>query len=182
MDHGDAVQLLSSAIPRHTGQWADLGAGAGTFTLALAEILEPGSRIYAVDRETTAVAQLRRLDPVPGVDVVAVHADFTRSTDLRSLDDAPLDGVLFANSLHFAADAEAVIRDAVSRLRDGAFVVVVEYDQRKASRWVPYPISPRRLGELANGARLSPPQVTATKPSRYSGTLYVAVSQRLPAR
>ncbi|HEX7940030.1 MAG TPA: class I SAM-dependent methyltransferase [Gemmatimonadaceae bacterium] len=182
MDHADAVRLLSSAIPRHAGRWADLGAGAGAFTLALADILESGSRIYAVDRDANAVAQLRRLNVARGIEVFAIHADFTRLKDLGALGDSPLDGVLIANALHFIADAEAVLADAAKRLRPRGRLAVVEYDQREASRWVPYPISPARLVELAAKAGLSAPAVTATQPSRYAGTLYVAVAERNQSR
>lgn len=179
MDARDAIRLLESAVPRGAARWADLGAGSGTFTAALGSILGPGSCIYAVDNDAGAVTQLSRLRLASGVEIVPIHADLEQLAELRALDEAPLDGMLFANSLHFVADAERVLKDAVSRLKVGGRVVVVEYDQREASRWVPYPISPQRLGQLAKGARLSVPTVTTTQPSRYAGTLYVAVAERL---
>jgi len=54
----DAQALIAGAVPRRAGVWADLGAGDGTFTQALARLLEPGSRIYAVDRDRAALAAL----------------------------------------------------------------------------------------------------------------------------
>lgn len=49
MDHADHVALLRAGVvvpETHGGAatWADLGAGAGAFTLALADLLGPGSR------------------------------------------------------------------------------------------------------------------------------------------
>jgi hypothetical protein len=51
VDTSEAVALIREAVPRRAGTWADLGAGDGVFTLALAEVLGAGSRIYAVERE-----------------------------------------------------------------------------------------------------------------------------------
>jgi len=60
MDTRDAVALLAGAVPREAGTWADLGAGTGTFTRALVELLGATARIYAVDRDASAVATLAR--------------------------------------------------------------------------------------------------------------------------
>src|SRR5213075_956298 len=97
---------------------------------------------------------------------------------LNQLGDALLDGVVFANSLHFVAEAESVLTTAVSRVQVGGRVVFVEYDRRGASRWVPHPIPPDRLRQLLQAAGLSTPTITATQPSQYSGTLYVATAVR----
>jgi hypothetical protein len=43
LDHADHVRLLRDAATRG-GTWAGLGAGAGAFTLALAELLGPKAR------------------------------------------------------------------------------------------------------------------------------------------
>jgi ubiquinone/menaquinone biosynthesis C-methylase UbiE len=168
----DAVELLGSAIHTRGGTWADLGAGSGVFTRALVELLGPDSRVYAVDREARVGASRN---------VVPVNADFTRSLELPSLGEAQLDGVLFANSLHFVRDAEAVLARLVAFVKRGGAVVLVEYDRRAASQWVPYPISPARLPALAEATGLSPFKVTGTRRSAFGGELYVAIAQRSDA-
>jgi len=60
VDTPDAVALIREAVPRAAGTWADLGAGDGTFTRALARLLGLNSRIYAVDRDAQALAALER--------------------------------------------------------------------------------------------------------------------------
>ena len=50
LDHADHVGLLRPAV-EPGGSWADIGAGEGAFTLALADLLGPGGRILAVDRD-----------------------------------------------------------------------------------------------------------------------------------
>lgn len=173
----EARSLLDGAVPRQLGTWADLGCGDGTFTDALIEILGPGSRIYAVDRDRKAVKDLqRRLADNP--DVVPVVGDFTKSLELPGLQPERLDGILLANSLHYVRDPGPVLTRLLNLVRPEGRLVVIEYDRRGANPWVPYPISIPRLETLAKSVGLSAPAITATRPSRFGGDLYVAVSIR----
>jgi SAM-dependent methyltransferase len=174
----DAKTLIATAVNGHKGVWADFGAGSGTFTRALAALLGPDSRVYAVDRDPKAVASLSRLSNV-NANVVAVDGDFaSASLELPGLHE-PLDGILMANALHFVADPEGVLRRLVRRLRVGGRVVIIEYDRRAATAWVPHPIPVARWKQLAEAVGLSPPVLTETRPSTYSGILYVAAADRL---
>jgi SAM-dependent methyltransferase len=167
----DAVRLIETAIPTDGKAWADLGAGDGTFTRALVELLGPKSRIYAVDRDARALAALERWATKRGANVSTVVADFTHPSDLPELTESKLDGILLANALHFVRDAETVLAGLVRWLRPGGRAVLIEYDRRGASRWVPYPIPVARLAALAISAGLSTPIVTATRPSAFGGSL-----------
>lgn len=178
MNTSEAVELIAAAIPGRGGTWADLGAGDGTFTRALARLLGPNSRIYAVDRDVEAVESLRRSSAKGTSPLIPVLADLTRPFALPGLDETLLDGILIANTLHFVRDADAVLARLVARVRPGGRIVLVEYDRRAASRWVPYPIPITRLPALARSAGLSAPAITATRPSAYGGTLYVAAADR----
>ena len=110
--------------------------------------------------------------------MIPVRADFTRPFELPELGNAKLDGMLLANALHFVRDAEAVLARLAQRLRPGGRIVLVEYDRRAASRWVPYPIPASKLSELAASAGFSAPIFTATRPSAFGGDLYVATIDR----
>lgn len=175
MDEADAAELIRDAIPGPDGTWADLGAGEGTFTRALAHILGSG-HVYAIERDATTLAKLRRWASRDAPNVIPVEGDFTRSLDLPGHDGA-LDGVLLANSLHYARDADAVLQRLVPRLKPGGRVVLVEYDRRQANRWVPYPIPAADWPKLATAAGLRNPRITATRPSSFGGDLYVAVAE-----
>lgn len=179
MNTSEAVALIESAVGGHEGTWADLGAGDGTFTRALAKLLGQNSRIYAVDRNAGAVVELERWSASAAENVIPVEADFTGAFELPDLGATLLDGMLLANALHFVSHADAVLARLVTLVRPGGRVVLVEYDQRATSRWVPYPIPIARLPALAAAAGLSTPTVTATRPSAYRGTLYAAVAERL---
>ena len=180
MNRSDAVNLLAAAIPRGPGVWADLGAGHGTFTRALAELLGPAGRVYAVDRDPGATAALERVGAQAAARVVPVRADFTAPFELPGLGLGTLDGMLFANALHYVREAGAVLVRMARWLRPGGRVVVIEYDGRRASPWVPYPISSARLAEVAAEAGLAPPVITATRRSAFGGTMYVAVAESRP--
>lgn len=179
MNAREAVELIGGAIPPGVGAWADLGAGDGTFTGALTELLAPGSSIHAVDRDARAIAAIARHPATPrGVRVIPVVADFTRPFELPELGAEKLDGILLANALHFVPDAHEVLARLVTMLRLGGRAVIVEYDRRAATRWVPYPIPESRLPTLAESTGLSLPVVTARRPSAFGGILYVAAADR----
>ena len=177
MDPRHAHELLRDAVPAGGRAWADLGAGDGTFTRALAAILGPGARILAMDRDPRAVAALERLaQRVPGVQ--ASLADFSRPLDPPGGGEGTLDGILFANSLHFVAAAPVVLARLTRWLRPGGRAVLIEYDRRPASRWVPHPIPAEDWPTLAAAAGLSRPAVVARWRSAFGGDLYVAIADR----
>ena len=174
MNVKDAAQLLGTAVPADTGgTWADLGAGEGTFTLALAGLLGASARVYAVDRDEGALGELERRAVEHEVRnrITPVIADFTMPFEPPG---ERLDGMLFANSLHFVRSADAVLNRLVQWMRPGARVVFVEYDRRPASRWVPYPVDAERLPAICAAAGLTTPMKTGARPSDYGGELYVA--------
>ena len=179
MKDSEAIELIRGAVDRPGGTWADLGAGDGTFTRALMKLLGPTARIYAVDRDARALARLRRSAIPVAANVVTVVADFLQPFELPGLGETRLDGMLLANALHFVPDADLALARFAAWLRPGGRIVLVEYDRRRASRWVPYPLAPDRLQELAPSAGLSTPIITATRASAYGGDLYVAVADRL---
>jgi len=175
MDVRDATALIEPAVPHPGGTWADLGAGAGTFTLALARLLGPNGRVVAVERDGHALNQLRRMASrrTGGVAPIStIDADFSQRLELPMLD-----GALLANALHFVADARQpeVLARLSRTIRPGGRIVVVEYEGRRPSRWVPYPAGVARLAAIAHDAALPEPMPTGSRASAYGGTMYVAV-------
>ena len=178
MDQRDAVAFLGTAVPGTGGTWADFGAGDGTFTRAFSELLGDGSRIYAVDRDRSALASLEAWAREAHAPITTVAADFTAAFDLPGLERGRLDGLLIANALHYSAAPAAVLAELVAWIRPGGRVVLVEYDRRNANPWVPYPIAISRLAELTDAAELGPFTVAATRRSAFSGEMYVAFADR----
>ena len=177
MDVAAAVELLRPLITGEGGAWADIGAGSGIFTRALARLLGSSGVVYAVDRDRAAVGRLESLPVDPAAArVVAKQGDLTGDLSLPKLD-----GVVLANTLHYVPHTEqagALIRIA-ALLPPAGRLILAEYDGRPANRWVPYPVPMTRLVELAISAGLSRPEVTATQPSSFGGVLYLAGMRKL---
>jgi ubiquinone/menaquinone biosynthesis C-methylase UbiE len=170
MNDRDARAFLAGAVSDAGGVWADVGSGTGTFTRALCSLLPSNCRIYAIDRDPSAIAALKQL----GDNVIPINADFTKGLSLPE----SVDGMLFANALHFAPDATTVLADLVKLVKPGRKIVIIEYDQRAASRWVPHPIPSAQWPTLAAAAGLVNPAVIARRKSEYAGELYLATAER----
>lgn len=170
----EATDFIRPAVAGRTGDWADLGAGSGTFTAALARLLGTDHTVTAMERDAAALRDLQHLAGThPGIRVLT--GDLADASSLDALDAHSHAGVLFGNVLHYFADPLPLLRAARTRLRPGGAVVVLEYDGARANPWVPYPVSLGRLRELARDAELGEPDVVSETTSRYQGTLYCAV-------
>lgn len=174
MEQAELVELIRAGVDAGAGgRWADLGAGAGNFTVALAELLGPGAEIVAVDRDRRA---LRALDErLTGQPVTTLAADFTKPLDLRDLD-----GVLMANSLHFVRDKAPVLAAVRAMLRPGGTLLIVEYEADRGNPWVPHPFSFASWRVMAEAAGFAPPRLVGSRPSRHLGGMYAAAAVRLP--
>ena len=175
MELEEMINLIRPGVDQSGGVWADLGAGTGNFTRALAVLLDPRATIYAVDRNPSALAGLRAA--VAPAAIIPVVGDFTRALDLPMLD-----GILMANALHFIHDQVPVLRHLVRYLRRSGRFLVVEYAVRDPLRWVPYPIPFEHFQVLAAGAELAPPTLVGRRRSPSTGIeMYAAVAMRSPA-
>jgi SAM-dependent methyltransferase len=176
VDHADHVGRIRAAV-ESGGTWADVGAGEGAFTLALADLLGPGGRIVAIDRDPRALRSNEDAirSRFPDVDYTALTADLTGPLDLPGLD-----GLVAANSLHYVPRERqvAVIRALAGHLRPGGRFVVVEYDSDRGNTWVPHPFSAASWERLAVAAGLADTRRIGRIPSRFLGAIYAAESRR----
>jgi ubiquinone/menaquinone biosynthesis C-methylase UbiE len=173
VNHADLVGLINGAVTEPGGRWADLGAGDGAFTLALADLLGPGAHITAVDRDAGALKRLtvEMGERFPDTPAETKVADFTRPVGLSDLD-----GVLMANSLHFVRDKAPVLASVRSMLRPGGKLIVVEYGSDRGNPWVPHPFSYERWERMAAQAGFEGTRLLRTIPSRHLGSMYSSVS------
>lgn len=167
-----AIDLLTGSGVDTLGPstWADLGCGTGTFTLALADLVAPGSTIHAMDRDRSALRKIpaRHKD----VSITTHHGDFTDP----AWPFADLDGILMANSLHYVAHQAAFIRDCEPRLTPPRRFLIVEYDTDVPNRWVPHPLSRATLTSLFAEAGYPSVVMLQSRPSMYRrAPLYAAL-------
>lgn len=177
MEHRDHVDLIRDGITAG-GTWADIGSGAGAFTLALAELVGPKGTIYSIDRDAAALRrQAGALQArFPAVSVRQLRADFTQPLELPTLH-----GIVMANSLHFVDEKVHLVARLAAHLRAGGRFVLVEYDADGGNPWVPFPISYRSWMGIAADAGLSGTRRIGSVPSRFLGSMYCAVSEWGPA-
>ena len=171
----DAIKMLADGDVGALGPttWADLGCGAGTFTLALAELLAAGSLIHAMDRDARA---LRRIPALRHEVAITTQAGDFITTPWPF---TGLDGILMANALHFVGDQAAFVRGCQPRVRPTHRFLIVEYDTDVSNPWVPYPVSRVRLADLFASAGYSSVRVLHTRPSVYQrAPLYSALIER----
>jgi len=174
VNHADHVALLAGGVTQDEGgTWADLGAGTGAFTLALADLIGPHGVIHAIDRDRAALAELRSafVSAMPQAELRARTADFTRRLDLSELD-----GVVMANSLHFVDDKAAVLDLVRGYLKHGGRLLLVEYDSDRGNTWVPHPLSFETWRDVAAEAGFVGTRKLATVPSRFLHRIYSALS------
>jgi len=172
VDHADHVRLLRGGVTRG-GTWADLGAGTGAFTLALAELVGPEGEVIAVDRDRGALRDLDHALRPGGATVRCLAADFTKPIDLASLD-----GVVMANSLHFVRDKAPVLALVHKMLKPSGRLLLVEYDADHGNTWVPHPMSFETWRALADANGFAETRKLASVPSRLLGRIYSAESVR----
>ncbi|GAB4427679.1 MAG: hypothetical protein OHK0039_46050 [Bacteroidia bacterium] len=159
MTHDTATELICAGVLPHTRTWADLGAGTGTFTLALLDLLPQGC-VYALDKSPH---MLWRLSRTATVDLVVVEGDFTQPMDLPQVD-----GILLANALHYVPDPLPVLGHILTYLAPGGSLLFIEYDtDRPNLPWVPHPISQQRWEALAAALKLPPVQRLGQMSSQY---------------
>ncbi len=150
--------------------------GSGAFTLALADLLEPGATVIALDRDAGALRTNRRA-------MVARFPDVKFETRVADLTDPPdlgqLDGIVAANSLHFVPRGDQVeaVRRLAALVRPGGRFVVVEYDADRGNPWVPHPFSFETWRQLAGEAGLRDTERIGRVPSRFLGAIYAAASR-----
>lgn len=174
MDHEDHVNLLKDGVPNRDGIWADFGAGAGAFTLALAELLGPNGEILAVDINGRALRRNEKalVHRFPETKISTIVTNFNEPINLPTLD-----GAIMANSLHFQKNKEKTLSRIAGYIRPGGRFIVVEYDTDRGNVWVPHPLSFRSWTKMAVQLGFGEPVLLDKYPGRFLNGIYSALSQ-----
>jgi ubiquinone/menaquinone biosynthesis C-methylase UbiE len=175
MEHADHVGLIRDGVDGGGPRWLELGAGTGAFTLALVDLLGDEADVVALDRDARALRSLQEAATkrFPAAAVRTIAADFTQPLPVEP---ASFDGVLMANSLHFVRDKEPVVRAAIDAVRSGGRFVLVEYGSDRGNPWVPWAIGFKTWTALAAQVGLRDTRKVGEVPSRFLGSIFVAVS------
>ena len=161
MELKTAIDFLRLAIPQEKGVWADIGAGSGIFTLALDTLLPKGSTIYAADKNPHLLYKLQLENSA----LVIEELDFNRPVSNQL---PLLDGIVMANTLHYAEHPRPALENILKLLKPGGLFVLIEYELSTPLRpWIPYPIPFKEFEKLAAVLQLARPTELARIPSSY---------------
>ncbi|MEM7372619.1 MAG: class I SAM-dependent methyltransferase [Bacteroidota bacterium] len=173
MTHQEAVALIEHAEIRPGESWADLGAGQGRFSFAMADLLGENGVVYAVDRDGKALQNISAQHQKSWAEIRLIEQDFTQALQFKGLD-----GVLMANALHYVRDQAAFLARLKPQTGKQRRIILIEYDTDQGNPWVPYPVSFSKFGMLAKQAGLTAPQKIGSQQSRYGyREMYAAVSE-----
>ena len=118
-------RVLASLAIEPGSHIADLGAGGGYFTFALADAAGPSGTVYAADVDSDMTAYLEESAREDGYENVQVV--------LSDYDDPLLpegvDLIFTSNTYHHIEDRVAYFRNARKYLRPGGRVAVIEYSE-----------------------------------------------------
>jgi predicted methyltransferase len=121
-DHRDEI---IAALDLHEGMAvADVGAGTGLFTLALAQAVGPKGHVYAVDVQPyflDHIGQKAKKAELHNVALVRARQDAVGLTE------AAVDLVLMCDAYHHVEQPAAYLASLVAALRPGGRLVVIDY-------------------------------------------------------
>ena len=170
MQHSEALSFLEPAQITPGTTWADLGAGSGTFSLAIAHYLGSEGTVYAIDKRTPTFPTQQSEEKY--ANIIQQAADFT-----KELHFSEVDGILMANSLHYVRRPIPVLKRILTHLRPGGVFLLIEYDRRRGNPWVPYPIAEVKWPAITAQVGLSDPVVLHRRTSSYGqGNMYLVES------
>lgn len=172
METSSAIKLIRGGVDTTVTRqvWFDLGAGSGTFTTALSEMLDEESKIHTIDRDEQSLKKIKQ--PDHGAKIIIHQWDFMKDDLIKD----KVNGILMANSLHFVEDQVSFLSKIRNTLLPNGRMVIVEYDQRNPNPWVPFPIAFNLLKKLAIQAGFSSVARLGELPSAYNnGMMYGAL-------
>lgn len=132
---------------------ADIGAGPGTYALALARRLGPDSRVLATEIEPAKVARISRQAVARNLDNVRAIQAAATSTGLP---DACCDAIFLRGVYHHLTDPAPVLADVYRALRPGGRLLVIDFPP---TLWLK-PWTPKNLPADRTGHGIVPETVT----------------------
>jgi ubiquinone/menaquinone biosynthesis C-methylase UbiE len=172
MELNTAIRLIEKGVNTVGRQlWADLGAGSGLFTQALATLLEEPSTIFAIDKQRSINEKFF----TGSIHTIkTIEADFTNTKALP----LQLNGILLANSLHYVSDKQKFLKGLKENILPSGSLIILEYEMTKPNPWVPYPVTAESLRALLMQAGYKTFEILDQHPSTLNGmTIYSSLAR-----
>ena len=168
----DAISLIAPGLlnPKPNEIWADLGCGSGNFTKALAALLGPDGKIYAIDKDPQTIIVDKNQAQLQFILLDFIHNDLPVSN---------LDGILMANALHYVKDKPVFLENVKRYLKHEGKMIIVEYDTDQSNQWIPYPLGFETFRQTFAKLGFKHMHKVGERPSIYrSGKMYAAIAER----
>lgn len=130
----DEVERLAAWLEVQPGtRVADLGAGDGTYAVALARRVGPTGHVYATEIDDERLAEIRQAVTEAGLSNVTVIEGAVSNTNLP---DACCDALFSRLVYHHLADPEAINADIFRALRPGGRLVIIDFEPGGILNWI----------------------------------------------
>jgi ubiquinone/menaquinone biosynthesis C-methylase UbiE len=122
---------------------ADVGAGDGTFALALARRVGPSGQVYATELDAERLAAIRQAATDARLSNVTVIAAAVSSTNLP---DACCEALFHRFVYHHLTEPAAINADIFRALRPGGRLVIIDFEPGGIMNWIGRPETAARHG------------------------------------
>jgi ubiquinone/menaquinone biosynthesis C-methylase UbiE len=122
---------------------ADLGAGDGTFTVALARRVGSSGHVYATELDDEQLADIRQAASAAGLsNVTVVKGAVSRA----NLPEACCDALFSRMVYHHLTEAVAINADIFRALRPGGRLMIIDFEPGGIMNWIGRPETADRHG------------------------------------
>jgi ubiquinone/menaquinone biosynthesis C-methylase UbiE len=140
----DEVERLAAWLEVQPGtRAADLGAGDGTFAVALARRVGPSGHVYATELDDERLADIRQAATDARLSNVTVIEGAVSSTNLP---DACCDALFSRVVYHHLTDPAAINADILRALRPGGRLVIIDFEPGGIMNWIGWSATADRHG------------------------------------
>ncbi len=160
---------------------ADLGAGDGTFSVALARRAGPSGQVYATELDDERLADIRRAATAAGLSNVAVIEGAVSSTNLP---EACCDALFSRAVYHHLTDPAAINADILRALRPGGRLLIIDFEPGGIMNLIARPETAGRHGGHGTPKETVVREVTAAGfqllrgPESWRGRTYAVLFRR----
>jgi ubiquinone/menaquinone biosynthesis C-methylase UbiE len=140
----DEVERLAAWLEVQPGtRVADVGAGDGTFAVALARRVGPSGHVYATELADERLADIRQTAAEARLSNVTVIEGAVSSTNLP---EACCDALFSRLVYHHLTDPAAINADILRALRPGGRLVIIDFEPGGIMNWIGRPETADRHG------------------------------------
>ena len=178
---GEVERLAAWLEVRSGARVADLGAGDGTFAIALARRVGPSGHVYATELDDERLATIRRSATEAGLANVTVIKGAVSRTNLP---DACCDALFSRVVYHHLTEPAALNADVFRALRPGGRLLTIDFEPGGIMNWIGRAETADRHGGHGTPKDTVVREVTTAGfqlmrgPERWRGRLYAVLFRR----